>query len=122
MENINIEEKRTETTAGEIFHRVDTTKTEGVEITYTKTEFFPPEPDKQETKPGTAVTGGPSNPVADTPKNRAKEPREKRHPRYREARSYLKYRELRDETKERSVRGYAGRTKGSAPVLTGAGS
>lgn len=77
-ENTNIEEKRTETTAGEIFHRVDTTKTEGVEITYTKIEFFPPEPDKQETKPDTTATDGPSNPVADTPKNRAKEPKEKR--------------------------------------------
>ena len=79
-EKTNIEEKRTETTAGEIFHRVDTTKTEGVEITYTKIEFYPPEPDKQETKPDTTATGGPSNPVADTPKNRTKEPKEKRPP------------------------------------------
>lgn len=79
-EKTNVEEKRTETTAGEIFHRVDTTKTEGVEITYTKIEFFPPEPDNQETKPDTTATGGPSNPVADTPKNRTKEPKEKRPP------------------------------------------
>ena len=43
-EKTNIEEKRTETTAGEIFHRVDTTKTEGIEITYTKIEFYPPIP------------------------------------------------------------------------------
>lgn len=79
-EKTNVEEKRTETTAGEIFHRVDTTKTEGVEITYTKIEFFPPEPDKQEIKPDTIAMGGPSNPVADTPKNRTKEPKEKRPP------------------------------------------
>ena len=79
-EKTNVEEKRTETTAGEIFHRVDTTKTEDVENTYTKIEFFPPEPDKQETKPDTTATGGPSNPVADTPKNRTKEPKEKRPP------------------------------------------
>ena len=79
-EKTNVEEKRTETTAGEIFHRVDTTKTEDVENTYTKIEFFPPEPDKQETKPDTTATGGPSNPVADTPKNTTKEPKEKRPP------------------------------------------
>lgn len=79
-ENTNIEEKRTETTAGEIFHRVDTTKTEGLEITYTKIEYYPPEPDKQETKPDVTKVGGPSKPITDTLRNRPKEPKEKRPP------------------------------------------
>lgn len=48
-ETAKTEEKRDETTAAEIRRTVDSTKTEGVEVTYTKIEFFPPEPDKQET-------------------------------------------------------------------------
>lgn len=79
-ENTNIEEKRTETTAGEIFHRVDTTKTEGLEITYTKIEYYPPEPDKQEATPDVTKVGGPSKPITDTLRNRPKEPKEKRPP------------------------------------------
>lgn len=44
-ETAKTEEKRDETTAAEFRRTVDSTKTEGVEVTYTKIEFFPPEPD-----------------------------------------------------------------------------
>lgn len=37
-----VEEVRSETSAGDILQYVDTTKREGVEITYTKIEFYPP--------------------------------------------------------------------------------
>ena len=79
-ETAKTEEKRDETITAEFRRTVDSTKTEGVEITYTKIEFFPPEPDTLPTKQGTTKTGGPSNPVADTPKNRPKEPKEKQPP------------------------------------------
>lgn len=79
-ETAKTEEKRDETTAAEFRRTVDSTKTEGVEVTYTKIEFFPPEPDTRQTKPDTMQAGGPSNPVADTPKNRPKEPKEKQPP------------------------------------------
>lgn len=79
-ETAKTEEKRDETTAAEIRRTVDSTKTEGVEVTYTKIEFFPPEPDTLPTKQGTTKTGGPSKTVADTPKNRPKEPKEKQPP------------------------------------------
>ena len=76
-ETIKTEEKRDETTAVEFRRVVDSTKTEGVEVTYTKIEFFPPEPDTLPAKQSTTKTGGPSKTVADTPKNRPKEPKEK---------------------------------------------
>lgn len=79
-ETAKTEEKRDETTAVEIRRTVDSTKTEGVEVTYTKIEFFPPEPDTLPAKQGTTKTGGPSKTVADTPKNRPKEPKEKQPP------------------------------------------
>ena len=79
-ETAKTEEKRDETTAAEIRRTVDSTKTEGVEVTYTKIEFFPPEPDTLPAKQGTTKTGGPSKTVADTPKNRPKEPKEKQPP------------------------------------------
>lgn len=79
-ETAKTEEKRDETTAAEIRRTVDSTKTEGVEVTYTKIEFFPPEPDTRQAKPDTMQAGGPSNPVTDTPKNRPKEPKEKQPP------------------------------------------
>lgn len=79
-ETAKTEEKRNETTAAEIRRTVDSTKTEGVEVTYTKIEFFPPEPDTLPAKQGTTKTGGPSKTVADTPKNRPKEPKEKQPP------------------------------------------
>lgn len=79
-ETAKTEEKRDETTAAEFRRTVDSTKTEGVEVTYTKVEFFPPEPEGREAKPDTTQTGGPSKPVADTPKNRPKEPKEKQPP------------------------------------------
>lgn len=79
-ETAKTEEKRDETTVAEFRRTVDSTKTEGVEVTYTKIEFFPPEPDTRQTKPDTMQAGGPSNPVADTPKNRPKEPKEKQPP------------------------------------------
>ena len=76
-ETAKTEEKRNETTAAEFRRTVDNTKTEGVEVPYTKIEFFPPKPDTRQAKPDTMQAGGPSNPVADTPKNRPKEPKEK---------------------------------------------
>ena len=79
-ETAKTEEKRDETTAAEFRRTVDSTKTEGVEVTYTKIEFFPPEPDTRQTKPDAMQAGGPSNPAADTPKNRPKEPKEKQPP------------------------------------------
>ena len=79
-ETAKTEEKRNETTAAEFRRTVDNTKTEGVEVTYTKIEFFPPKPDTRQAKPDTMQAGGPSNPVADTPKNRPKEPKEKQPP------------------------------------------
>lgn len=79
-ETAKTEEKRDETAAAEFRRTVDSTKTEGVEVTYTKIEFFPPEPDTLPVKQSTTKTGGPSNPVADTPKNRPKEPKEKQPP------------------------------------------
>lgn len=79
-ETIKTEEKRNETTAAEFRRTIDSTKTEGVEVTYTKIEFFPPEPTDRKEKPDTTQTGGPSKPVADTPKNRPKEPKEKQPP------------------------------------------
>lgn len=79
-ETAKTEEKRDETTAAEFRRTVDSTKTEGVEVTYTKIEFFPPEPTDRKEKPDTTQTGGQSKPVADTPKNRPKEPKEKRPP------------------------------------------
>lgn len=41
-----VEEVRSETSAGDILQSVDTTKREGVEITYTKIEFYPPDVSK----------------------------------------------------------------------------
>lgn len=79
-ETAKTEEKRDETITAEFRRTVDSTKTEGVEVTYTKIEFFPPEPDTLPTKQGTTKTGGPSKTVADTPKNRPKEPKEKQPP------------------------------------------
>ncbi len=79
-ETAKAEEKRDETTAAEFRRTVDSTKTEGVEVAYTKIEFFPPEPDTRQTKPDTMQAGGPSNPVADMPTNRPKEPKEKQPP------------------------------------------
>lgn len=79
-EAARVEEKETETTAAEIRRTVDTTKTEGVEVTYTKIEFFPPEPNAQQTKPGDTLPANPSGQVVDTPKNRPKEPKEKQPP------------------------------------------
>lgn len=79
-ETARTEEKRDETTAAEFCRTIDSTKTEGVEVTYTKIEFFPPEPTDRKEKPDTTQTGGPSKPVADTPKNRPKEPKEKQPP------------------------------------------
>ena len=79
-ETAKTEEKRDETIAAEFRRTVDSTKTEGVEVTYTKIEFFPPEPDTRQTKPDAMQAGGPSNPAADTPKNRPKEPKEKQPP------------------------------------------
>ncbi|MBS5524715.1 MAG: hypothetical protein KHX48_03870 [Alistipes sp.] len=79
-ETAKTEEKRDETTAAEFRRTIDSTKTEGVEVTYTKIEFFPPEPTDRKEKPDTTQTGGPSKPVADTPKNRPKEPKEKQPP------------------------------------------
>lgn len=79
-ETAKTEEKRDETIAAEFRRTVDSTKTEGVEVTYTKIEFFPPEPDTLPAKQGTTKTGGPSKTVADTPKNRPKEPKEKQPP------------------------------------------
>ena len=40
-ETAKTEEKRDETIAAEFRRTVDSTKTEGVEVTYTKIEFFP---------------------------------------------------------------------------------
>lgn len=74
------EENRTETTAGEIRRTVDSTKSEGVEVTYTKVEFFPPEPDTQQVKPDTTQTAGPSVAGTDVPKDRPKEPKDKQPP------------------------------------------
>lgn len=79
-ETARTEEKRDETTAAEFRRTIDSTKTEGVEVIYTKIEFFPPEPTDRKEKPDTTQTGGPSKPVADTPKNRPKEPKEKQPP------------------------------------------
>ena len=79
-ETAKTEEKRDETIAAEFRRTVDSTKTEGVEVTYTKIEFFPPEPDTLPAKQGTTKTGGPSKTVADTHKNRPKEPKEKQPP------------------------------------------
>lgn len=79
-ETAKTEEKRDETIAAEFRRTVDSTKTEGVEVTYTKIEFFPPEPDTLLAKQGTTKTGGPSKTVADTHKNRPKEPKEKQPP------------------------------------------
>lgn len=79
-ETAKTEEKRDETTAAEFRRTVDSTKTEGIEITYTKIEFFPPEPDTRQAEPDTTQTGGPYKSVADTPKNRPKEPKEKQPP------------------------------------------
>lgn len=50
-ETAKTEEKRDETTAAEFRRTVDSTKTEGVEVTYTKIEFFPPEPDTRPKEP-----------------------------------------------------------------------
>ena len=79
-ETAKTEEQRDETIAAEFRRTVDSTKTEGVEVTYTKIEFFPPEPDTLPAKQGTTKTGGQSKTVADTPKNRPKEPKEKQPP------------------------------------------
>lgn len=76
----HIEENRTETTAGEIRRTVDSTKSEGVEVTYMKVEFFPPEPDTQQVKPDTTQTAGPSAAGTGVPKNRSKEPKDKQPP------------------------------------------
>ena len=56
-ETAKTEEKRDETTAAEFRRTVDSTKTEGVEVTYTKIEFFPPEPDTRQTKPDAMQAG-----------------------------------------------------------------
>lgn len=79
-ETVKTEEKRNEATAAEFRRTVENTKIEGVEVTYTKIEFFPPEPDTLPAKQDTTKTGSPFKPVADTPKNRPKEPKEKRPP------------------------------------------
>lgn len=42
QETEKVEEKRTEVVTGEVTTVVDTTKKEGLEITYTKIEFYPP--------------------------------------------------------------------------------
>lgn len=76
----HIEENRTETTAGEIRRTVDSKKSEGVEVTYTKVEFFPPEPDTQLVKPDTTQTAGPLAAGTDVPKDRPKEPKDKQPP------------------------------------------
>ena len=55
-ETAKTEEKRNETTAAEFRRTVDNTKTEGVEVTYTKIEFFPPKPDTRQAKPDTMQT------------------------------------------------------------------
>lgn len=79
-ETAKTEEKRDETTAAEFRRTVDSTKTEGVEVTYTKVEFFLPEPGRMETKPDIMQTGGSSKPVADTLKNQSKKTKEKQLP------------------------------------------
>ena len=79
-ESVKTEEKQDETTTSKIRRTVDSTKAEGVEVTYTKVEFFPPEPGRIKTKPDTTQTGDPTNPVADTPKNQPKKPKEKQPP------------------------------------------
>lgn len=58
-ETAKTEEKRNETTAAEFRRTVDNTKTEGVEVTYTKIEFFPPKPDTRQAKPGHYAGGRP---------------------------------------------------------------
>lgn len=79
-ETAKTEEKRDETTATEFRRTVDSTKTEGVEVTYTKVEFFPPEPDTPQVKPDTTQTAGPTSGGTDVPKNRPKEPKDKQPP------------------------------------------
>lgn len=75
-ESVNTEENRAETASSEIRRIVDSTKTEGVEVTYTKIEFFPPEPDTLPANKDTTKAGGQTKPVANTQKNRPKEPKE----------------------------------------------
>lgn len=79
-ESVNTEEKRAETTSSEIRRIVDSTKTEGVEVTYTKIEFFPPKPDTLPANKDTTKAGGQTKLVANTQKNRPKEPKEKQPP------------------------------------------
>ena len=79
-ETAKTEEKRDETTAAEFRRIVDSTKTEGVEVTYTKIEFFPPESDTLPANKDTTKAGGQTKPVANTQKNRPKEPKEKQPP------------------------------------------
>lgn len=78
--SVNTEENRAETASSEIRRIVDSTKTEGVEVTYTKIEFFPPEPDTLPANKDTTKAGGQTKPVANTQKNRPKEPKEKQPP------------------------------------------
>lgn len=63
------EEKKSESSTGSLLSKVDTTKNKGLEITYTKIEFYPPEPsglpdkgnDNEEGKPKTSLPDMVSN-------------------------------------------------------------
>lgn len=46
-EKTKVDQKTKETNTGTFSTFVDTTKTDGVEITYTKVEYYPPEPNKE---------------------------------------------------------------------------
>lgn len=69
-EAAKVEEKRTEATTGEVTHFVDTTKKNGVEVTYTKVEFFPPGA-KSEQAPATEPAPGAADNIDRTPKRPA---------------------------------------------------
>lgn len=81
QETTKVEEKRTEVVTGEVTTFVDTTKKEGLEITYTKIEFYPPVSDLYTEIPNdeeNGVVGGAEEVIGKEPFPKAKEPPNKR--------------------------------------------
>ncbi len=79
-ETAKIEERRDEMTTAEFRRTIDSTKTEGLEVTYTKIEYYPPESEVQQPKPDTTATADTLAAEKKAPKLRPKEPKEKQPP------------------------------------------
>lgn len=79
-ETTKVEEKRTEAVTGEITTVVDTTKKEGLEITYAKIEFYPPEATASEiiNDEGSTKDSGKAMKTGKEPIPKVKEPPNKR--------------------------------------------